>query len=170
MYGFRYHRPATIADAEQALSLAGEDARPLAGGMSLIPVMKHRLAAPGDLIDLSTIDGLAGIGRENDRLVIKAMTRHAAVAAWLGLAVGLAIRTSGAVFTFGCLVLPGLVAKSVCRETRPVLVLAPLVATAATAAAFVLAHGLDWPPAHTAVAILCGAVALAWGARVSSAE
>lgn len=90
---------------------------------------------------------------------------HAAIAVWLGLAVGLAIRASGAVFTFGCLVLPGLVAKGVCRETRPVLVAAPLVATVATAAAFVLAHSLDWPPAHTAVAILCGGVALAWGVR-----
>lgn len=90
---------------------------------------------------------------------------HAAVAVWLGLAVGLAIRTSGAVFTFGCLVLPGLMARSLCREARPVLVLAPLLATAAAGAAFVLAHGLDWPPAHTAVALLCAGVAAGWGVR-----
>jgi len=90
---------------------------------------------------------------------------NAAVAVWLGLAVGLAIRASGAVFTFGCLVLPGLAARSLCRETRPVLLLAPLLATAAVGAAFVLANDLDWPPAHTAVAILCGAVAAAWGLR-----
>ena len=75
---------------------------------------------------------------------------------------GLAIRSSGAVYTFGCLVLPGLVARSLCRETRPVLLVAPLLATAASGAAFVVAHGLDWPPAHTAVALLCGGVALAW--------
>jgi ABC-type Mn2+/Zn2+ transport system permease subunit len=90
---------------------------------------------------------------------------HAALAIWLGLAVGLAIRASGAVFTFGCLVLPGLAARSLCREARPVLLLAPLLATAAATAAFVLAHGLDWPPAHTAVALLCGAVAASWGLR-----
>jgi ABC-type Mn2+/Zn2+ transport system permease subunit len=90
---------------------------------------------------------------------------YAVTAVWLGLAVGLAIRASGAVYTFGCLVLPGLMARSLCRETRPVLVLAPLLATAASGSAFVLANGLDWPPAHTAVALLCAGVALGWGVR-----
>jgi len=90
---------------------------------------------------------------------------YAATAAWLGLAVGLAIHTSGAVYTFGCLVLPGLIARNLCSETRPVLLLAPLLATAAAGAAFFLAHGLDWPPAHTAVALLCAGVVLAWGVR-----
>jgi ABC-type Mn2+/Zn2+ transport system permease subunit len=90
---------------------------------------------------------------------------HAAVAIWLGLAVGLAIRASGAVFTFGCLVLPGLMARSLCREARPVLILAPVLATVAASAAFVLAHGLDWPPAHAAVALLCAGVAMGWGVR-----
>jgi ABC-type Mn2+/Zn2+ transport system permease subunit len=86
----------------------------------------------------------------------------AAIAIWLGLAVGLAIRTSGAVFTFGCLVLPGLLAKSVCRETRLVIAVAPAVAVAASGAGFFLAHGLDWPPAHTVVALLCAGVAVGW--------
>jgi len=116
--------------------------------------------------------------RFHDRLVLLALDPEtagafgmrrrvwdAALAVWLGVAVGLAIRASGAVFTFGCLVLPSLAARSLCRETRPVLVLAPLLATAACAAAFVLSHGLDWPPAHAAVALLCGAVAAAWGLR-----
>ena len=90
---------------------------------------------------------------------------QAGMAIWLGVAVGLAIRTSGAVFTFGCLVLPGLIARSLFRETRPILVAAPLVGAAAASAGFLLAHGLDWPPAHTAVALLCGSLATAWGVR-----
>ena len=80
MYPYRYHRPGTVDEAGELLS-AGEDARPLAGGMSLIPVMKHRLAAPTDLVDLAAIGGLAGIDVEPSTLVIRAMTRHAAVAA-----------------------------------------------------------------------------------------
>jgi len=90
---------------------------------------------------------------------------YAGMAVWLGLSVGLAIRTSGAVFTFGCLVLPGLLAKTVCRETRPILALAPLLAVLATAVGFFVAHGLDWPPAHAVVALLCAGVAVAWGTR-----
>ena len=81
MYTYKYHRPASLEAATDILANAGEDARPLAGGMSLIPVMKHRLANPSDLVDLAAIIDLAGIRVENDRLIIKAMTRHAAVAA-----------------------------------------------------------------------------------------
>ena len=80
MYPYRYHRPATVSDAENLLS-AGEDARPLAGGMSLIPVMKHRLAAPSDLVDLAGLGDLAGIAVESGTLSVGAMTRHATVAA-----------------------------------------------------------------------------------------
>lgn len=80
MYPYRYHRPATLADAGELLA-AGEDARPLAGGMSLIPVMKHRLAAPSDLVDLAGIGELAGIAADAGTLAVGAMTPHAAVAA-----------------------------------------------------------------------------------------
>ena len=54
MYPYRYHRPATVSDAGEMLA-EGEDARPPGGGMSLIPVMKHRLAAPTDLVDLGSL-------------------------------------------------------------------------------------------------------------------
>ena len=80
------------------------------------------------------------------------------VALWLGLAVGLAIRASGLVYTFGCLVLPALVARNLCRELRPMLWVAPAVAAGAAAAAFALAHLADVPPAHAAVALLCALV------------
>ncbi len=86
MYPFRYHRPETIEEAQAALTGAGGDARPLAGGMSLVPVMKHRLAAPGDLVDLNDVAGLAHIDIAPDRVVVGAMTRHAEVAASAALA------------------------------------------------------------------------------------
>ena len=71
---FSYHRPATVADAIKLLSSLGDDARPLAGGHSLVPMMKLRLATPEHLIDLHGIDGLKGIRRDGDKIVIGAMT------------------------------------------------------------------------------------------------
>ncbi|GLR87010.1 FAD binding domain-containing protein [Bradyrhizobium iriomotense] len=71
---FSYHRPASVADAVKLLSDLGEDARPLAGGHSLVPMMKLRLASPAHLVDLHGIAGLKGIGRDGNSLVIGAMT------------------------------------------------------------------------------------------------
>src|SRR3984957_1270427 len=71
---FSYPRPATVADAVKLLSTLGEEARPLAGGHSLVPMMKLRLATPEHLIDLHGIDGLKGIRREGNNIVIGAMT------------------------------------------------------------------------------------------------
>ena len=79
MHAFEYAAPASVADA--AAALANEDAKVLAGGQTLLPTMKQRLAAPSVLVDLRKIDGLSGISREGDALVIGAMTRHADVAA-----------------------------------------------------------------------------------------
>src|SRR5260370_35795967 len=71
---FSYHRPATVADAVKLLSHLGDEARPLAGGHSLVQMMKLRLATPDHLVDLHGIDGLKGIRREGNRIVIGAMT------------------------------------------------------------------------------------------------
>lgn len=71
---FTYHRPSSVADAVKLLADLGDEARPLAGGHSLIPMMKMRLAAPDHLIDLHGIDALKGITRDGDRIVIRAMT------------------------------------------------------------------------------------------------
>jgi aerobic carbon-monoxide dehydrogenase medium subunit len=71
---FSYHRPATLTDAVKLLSTLGEDARPLAGGHSLVPMMKLRLATPEHLVDLHGIDGLKGIRRDGNTIVIGAMT------------------------------------------------------------------------------------------------
>ena len=71
---FSYHRPATVADAVKLLSTLGEEARPLAGGHSLVPMMKLRLASPAHLVDLHGIAGLKGIKRDGNTIVIGAMT------------------------------------------------------------------------------------------------
>ena len=78
MYAFEYHRPQSLSSA--AADLAKPDAKALAGGMTLLPTMKQRLASPAALIDLKNVRELAGIAREGDNLVIGAMTRHAEVA------------------------------------------------------------------------------------------
>jgi aerobic carbon-monoxide dehydrogenase medium subunit len=79
MYDFTYQKPANLADAAKAIA-AAEDGKLMAGGMTLIPTLKQRLARPSDVIDLGKIAELAGIKQEGNALVIGAMTKHAAVA------------------------------------------------------------------------------------------
>src|SRR5689334_11786579 len=78
---FAYHRPKSLAEAVGLLADLGEDARPLAGGHSLIPMMKLRLAAPEHLVDLRAIGDLRGIRAEGGDILIGAMTtQHEVVA------------------------------------------------------------------------------------------
>lgn len=79
MYNFQYHKPDSV-DAAVAAIGGAEDGKIVAGGMTLLPTMKQRLAAPTDLVDLGAIDALKGIALDGDTLVIGAMTTHAAVA------------------------------------------------------------------------------------------
>ena len=74
---FDYVAPDTLDEALQALSGGGEDAKVLAGGHSLLPLMKLRLAAPTLLVDLRKVPGLRGVQRENGQWRIGALTRHA---------------------------------------------------------------------------------------------
>jgi len=78
---FDYARPATVADAVAALAAGGEDAKVLAGGHSLLPVLRLRLAAPTLLVDLGDVAEMRGIRVDGDHLVLGAMTTHAEVAA-----------------------------------------------------------------------------------------
>lgn len=71
---FSYHRPASVADAVKLLADLGDEARPLAGGHSLVPMMKLRLATPAHLVDLHGVAGLNGIRRDGNKIVIGAMT------------------------------------------------------------------------------------------------
>ena len=78
MYDFNYQRATSVDDAV-AKHGAAEDARFLAGGMTLIPVLKQRLDQPSDVVDLGDIDDLVGITEEGGAIVIKAKTTHHAV-------------------------------------------------------------------------------------------
>jgi carbon-monoxide dehydrogenase medium subunit len=71
---FSYHRPTSINDAVGLLASFGDDGRVLAGGHSLIPMMKLRLASPANLVDLGAIADLKGIRQEGNEIVIGAMT------------------------------------------------------------------------------------------------
>ncbi|MEM7407303.1 MAG: xanthine dehydrogenase family protein subunit M [Pseudomonadota bacterium] len=80
MYDFTYHRPASLAEALNLLAEA-EDPKIVAGGMTLLPTMKQRLAQPSDLIDLGGLGDMRGVNRDGDAFVVGAMTRHVEVAA-----------------------------------------------------------------------------------------
>jgi aerobic carbon-monoxide dehydrogenase medium subunit len=71
---FAYHRPKSVADAVALLADLGDDARPLAGGHSLIPMMKLRLATPAHLIDLAGLADLKGVRVDGSDVVVGAMT------------------------------------------------------------------------------------------------
>ncbi len=74
MYAFEYHRPHTLSGA--LADLAKAEAKPLAGGQTLLPTMKQRLAQPSALIELKHVPELNGVSRDGDAIVIGAMTRH----------------------------------------------------------------------------------------------
>jgi carbon-monoxide dehydrogenase medium subunit len=71
---FTYHRPSSVAEAVAILVNHGDEARPLSGGHSLIPMMKLRMAAPEHLVDLGGIADLKGITDDGDTITIRAMT------------------------------------------------------------------------------------------------
>jgi aerobic carbon-monoxide dehydrogenase medium subunit len=76
---FAYARPTTIDEALQAVASGGEDVKILAGGQSLIPVMRLRLAAPETVVDLTRVTELRGVREDGDAIVIGAMTTHSDV-------------------------------------------------------------------------------------------
>src|SRR5256886_13717918 len=76
---FHYHRAASLKEASTMLLQLGEEAKLLAGGQSLIPLMKLRFASPKHLVDLNFISGTSYIKEENGALRFGALTRHAEV-------------------------------------------------------------------------------------------
>jgi carbon-monoxide dehydrogenase medium subunit len=76
---FAYARPTTIDEALQAVASGGEDVKIMAGGQSLIPVMRLRLAAPETVVDLTRVAELRGVREEDDAIVVGAMTTHSDV-------------------------------------------------------------------------------------------
>src|SRR5437899_3166280 len=109
MYEFNYHQPTSLDDVANLLG-ANAEAKIVAGGMTLVPTLKFRLAKPSDLVDLAAIPSLRGITDAGDALVIGAMTRHAevhrsplvkqgipALAAMAGMIGDPAVRTRGTI-------------------------------------------------------------------------
>ena len=80
MYDFSYLKVSSVTDAVTAIQKA-EDGKFVAGGQTMLPTMKHRLASPSDLIDLGGITELNGIDVDGGTVTIGAMTTHATVAA-----------------------------------------------------------------------------------------
>lgn len=77
---FDYVAPSSVEEALQALSQHGDGAKIIAGGQSLLPVLRMRLNAPEVLVDLGRIDGMSGIREDGDHLVVGALTTHSDVA------------------------------------------------------------------------------------------
>lgn len=77
---FDYLAPGTVAEALDALAQAGDEAKILGGGQSLLPVLRMRLNAPEQIVDLSRIDALRGVCEDGDAIVVGAMTTHHEVA------------------------------------------------------------------------------------------
>ena len=84
------------------------------------------------------------------------------ISIWLGLVVGLSIRSSGMLYTFGCLVLPALIAKNLCREVFSMFIVAPCIALLIGTAGFILSNHYDYPPAQMTIAFLCLFLSAAW--------
>lgn len=78
---FTYHAPDTLDEALALLATLGDDAKIVAGGQSLIPVMNLRLAQPEHLVDINALSDLSGVREEAQRLVFGALTRHSDIAA-----------------------------------------------------------------------------------------
>jgi ABC-type Mn2+/Zn2+ transport system permease subunit len=137
------------------------------------------------LVDVWTFASLAGctllvVGMAHRRVLLFAMDPAMAaavglrvarwaggIAIWLGLVVGLSMRVSGMLYTFGSLVLPALIAKNVCREVATMFIVAPCVALGASGLGFVAANHYDYPPAQMTVALLSLAFIVVWGIRSS---
>jgi carbon-monoxide dehydrogenase medium subunit len=75
MYNFNYHQAKSIDEASK-LATETEEGKLMAGGMTLIPTLKQRLAKPSDVIDLAKIPELKGIKKEGNNIIIGSMTRH----------------------------------------------------------------------------------------------
>ena len=84
------------------------------------------------------------------------------IAAASGAVIGVSIAAAGALYAFGCLVLPGLIAKNLSRNTAPIFIAAPLIAVFFGVFGFAAANSMDLPPAQVTVLLMCFGLAFAW--------
>jgi ABC-type Mn2+/Zn2+ transport system permease subunit len=158
------HSPLALAEVQGLLAstLLGATHADVVGAALLLAVGAATVLVRRDTILLLVMDAEMARAVGTD---VRGWNR--ALAVWLGVTIAFAIHVSGVIYTFGCLVLPALVAKHLCREVGRMFVVAPLVALVNAGAAFVLANGLDYPPAQLAVASLAALVVVAWLYRVT---
>ena len=93
---------------------------------------------------------------------MKVVLWESLLSVWLGASIGFSIHVSGVLYTFGCLVLPALVAKNLGRDVRTLFFIAPAVALGSGVIAFVLANYYDYPPGQMAATCLCLLLAMTW--------
>ena len=93
---------------------------------------------------------------------LKTRRWSAAIAVWIGLTVGVAIKSSGMLYTFGCLVLPALAAKNLCREVGSMFAVSAVIGAVSALLGFLMANHYDYPPGQLTVAVLSTVVALTW--------
>ncbi len=87
------------------------------------------------------------------------------IAVALGISIGLAMRSSGLLYSFGCLALPAMIATQICRECRPLFLVAPAIALATSVTGFIVANRFDFPPAQMAVAVQSALLGIVWITR-----
>jgi ABC-type Mn2+/Zn2+ transport system permease subunit len=90
---------------------------------------------------------------------------HSAVAIWLGVTVGLSLSVGGTMYTFGCLVLPAMIAKNICRQVRTMFLIAPLVGLLVSIVSFILANHYNYEFAQLTVGTLGVLMLPAWFIR-----
>jgi ABC-type Mn2+/Zn2+ transport system permease subunit len=130
------------------------------GGMAVLALGLAAVARPRLVLLITDPTMAAAVGMRPGRWSV-------ALALALGLGTAVALQATGLLFTFGCLVLPALIAKNLCREVAPMFWVAPLVAAGAALAGLVLAHHFDFPPGQMIVELLAAGLVLAWGWRAA---
>ncbi|TFH24410.1 MAG: metal ABC transporter permease [Myxococcales bacterium] len=156
------HSPHGLAEVNRlaASTIIGAHGTDVVLFVALLVVTIGVLAARRDAILLMLVDSemarATGVPvRIWDRLL----------AIWLGLTVACSIHVAGMLYTFGCLVLPGLAARNLCRELTAMLFVAPVLGVSVCLIGFVVANGLDYPPAQVAVALMSALLVASWGIR-----
>jgi ABC-type Mn2+/Zn2+ transport system permease subunit len=154
------HSPHGMAEVQHlvASSLVGATAADAAIFAVLLVAALATLASAGPRLRLVLLDPAFAAD-----LGLRVRAWHLLLGLAVGVAVGLGLRVAGLLYVAGCLLLPALAARRLCRTTAAVAWCAPGIAVLAAVAGTVLAHLADLPPAQVTVAILAALTALAWG-------
>lgn len=100
-----------------------------------------------------------------EALGVRVRTWNVCIALTLGSILGVALHVAGLLYVFGCLVLPAMLARNLCRSAGGMFIVAPALALPLALTGFILANHHDYPPAHTIVALMAAALPVTWGVR-----